>query len=57
MIEQEDVERLAQVAGLSIDPAHLPGVLSNMRILLAQAELLMTPPVAAEVEPATAYRA
>jgi hypothetical protein len=57
MIEKEDVERLAQVAGLNIDPAHLPGVLTNMRILLAQAEYLMTPPIAAEVEPATAYRA
>jgi hypothetical protein len=57
MIEEEDVERLAYVAGLSIDPAHLPGVLANMRILLAQAAHLMTPPIAPEIEPATAYRA
>jgi hypothetical protein len=57
MIEEEDVERLAKVAGLSIDPAHLPGVLTNMRILLAQADYLMTPPIAAEVEPAAVYRA
>ncbi len=57
MIEEEDVERLAQVAGLNIDPAHLPGVWNNLRVLLAQAELLMTPPLAAEVEPAPAYRA
>jgi len=57
MIEQEDVERLARVAGLTIDPAHLPGVVTNMRILLAQAALLMTPPIAPEVEPAPAYHA
>lgn len=57
MIEQEDVEKLAKVAGLRIDPAHLPGVLNNMRILVSQAELLMTPPTEAEIEPAPAYRA
>lgn len=57
MIEQEDVERLAQMAGLNIDPAYLPGVMENLRILLAQAALLMTPPIAAEIEPAPAYRA
>jgi hypothetical protein len=57
MIDEEDVERLAQVAGLSIDPAHLPGVTNNLRILHAQAALLTTPELAPEVEPATAYRA
>jgi hypothetical protein len=57
MIEQEDVEGLARVAGLTIDPAHLPGVMTNMRILLAQAALLMTPPIVPEVEPAPAYHA
>lgn len=57
MIEREDVEGLARVAGLNIDPSHLPGVVANMRILLAQAALLMSPPVEPEVEPAPAYRA
>jgi len=57
MIDEEDVERLAHVAGLRIDPAHLPGVMTNLRILYAQAALLTTPPLAAEVEPAPAYRA
>ena len=56
VVDEQDVERLAQVAGLRIDPAHLPGVLNNLRILLAQTAYLMTPPLAAESEPAPAYR-
>jgi len=57
MIDERDVETLARMAGLKIDPAHLPGVTSNLRTLIEQAELLMTPPIAGETEPAATYHA
>jgi hypothetical protein len=56
MDEQDRLEVLAEMAGLSIDPAYHSGVAQNLRILLAQGDLLNDPPLAAEVEPATAYR-
>jgi hypothetical protein len=52
----EDVERLARMAGLVIDPAYLPGVTRNLEVLLAQAALLMAPPLPAEIEPAAIFR-
>jgi hypothetical protein len=57
MIDEQDVETLARMAGLKIDPAYLPGVTNNLRTLIDQAALLMTPPIAPETEPATAYHA
>lgn len=57
MIGEQDVLILAGVAGLDINPAHLPGVINNLRVLLEQAALLMTPPIAAEIEPAAIFRA
>lgn len=51
----EDVERLAGMAGLKIDPAHLPGVARNLSILLDQADLLFDPPIDPLVEPATQF--
>lgn len=48
---------LAKMAGLEIDPAYLPGVTANLRTLLDQAALLVTPPLAPEIEPAAVYRA
>ena len=57
MIDEKDVLILAGVAGLEIDPAHLPGVTNNLRILLEQAALLMTPSIAAEIEPGAIFRA
>lgn len=56
MNEQDSLVLLAEMAGLTIDPAYHPGVGQNLRILLAQGDLLNDPPLAAEVEPATAYR-
>lgn len=47
---------LAKVAGLTIDPAHLPGVTHNLEILLAQAALLFDTPIDPMVEPAPVYR-
>ena len=56
MIEDDDVMRLARMAGLTIDPAHLPGVVRNLDILMAQAGLLMSPPIDPLVEPAPVFR-
>lgn len=56
MIEDDDVMRLARMAGLTIDPAHLPGVVRNLDILMAQAGLLMSPPIEPLVEPAPVFR-
>ncbi|MET0364126.1 MAG: DUF4089 domain-containing protein [Sphingobium sp.] len=53
---QEDVAVLARMAGLDIDPAHLPGVTRNLAILLDQAALLFDPPIDVLVEPAPVYR-
>lgn len=57
MIDEQNVTTLARMAGLEIDPAYLPGVTNNLRTLLDQAALLMTPPIAPETEPVAAYRA
>jgi hypothetical protein len=56
MIDDDDVMRLARMAGLTIDPAHLPGVVRNLDILMAQAALLMSPPIDPIVEPAPVFR-
>lgn len=51
-----DVERLARMAGLKIDPAHLPGVTHNLSILLQQAALFLDGSMKPTVEPATIFR-
>jgi hypothetical protein len=56
LLDEGDVERLARMAGLTIDPAHLPGVIRNLGILLDQAALLMDPPIDPVVEPAPIFR-
>jgi hypothetical protein len=56
-IEEADVVRLARVAGFTIDPAFRAGVARNLGVLLAQADLLMTPPLDAVIEPAPVFRA
>lgn len=53
---EDEIALLARMAGLAIDPAHLPGVTRNMAILLAQAASLAEVPVDAMVEPATVFR-
>jgi hypothetical protein len=50
-----DVEMLALMAELTIDPAHLPGVVRNLTILLDQAALFLDPPINPLVEPAVVY--
>jgi hypothetical protein len=52
----EDVERLARMAGLSIDPAYLPSVTRNFCILLDQAALIVDQRIDAIVEPAPVFR-
>jgi hypothetical protein len=52
----EDVERLAQMAGLNISPAFLPSVALNLNILLDQAALILDRPIDALVEPAPVFR-
>jgi len=53
---EDQVVKLAEVAGLTIDPAHMPGVARNLDILLAQAAVLAQAPVGQMVEPAPVYR-
>lgn len=55
-MKSEHAETLANMAGLEIDPDHLPGVVRNLETLLGQAALLMAPPLPAEVEPAAIFR-
>jgi hypothetical protein len=54
--DQTEVMMLARMAGLAIDPAHLPGVTHNLGLLLGQAALLMNAPIDPLVEPAPVYR-
>lgn len=56
VIDKNEVEVLAKMAGLKIDPAYLQGVTDSLRTLLGQGVLLMSPPIAPEVEPAAALR-
>jgi Asp-tRNA(Asn)/Glu-tRNA(Gln) amidotransferase C subunit len=56
MIDERDVKWIAELAGLEIEPAFLPGVTRNLETLLDQAALLMAPPLAAEIEPAPVFR-
>jgi hypothetical protein len=55
-MDEADVTLLARMAGLDIDPAHLPGVTRNLTILLDQAAQLFEPPIDVLVEPAPVYR-
>lgn len=55
-VSDEDVAALARVAGLTIDPAHLPGVRMNLSVLLGQAALFLDPPMPPIIEPAPVYR-
>lgn len=55
ILTSDEVLAQAKLAGLTIDPAHLPGVTSNLEILRRQAELFMAPPVDPVVEPAPVF--
>jgi len=55
-VTEEHVHLLAQIAGIEIAPAHLPGVIANLDTLLAQADLLFAESLDPAVEPAPAYR-
>lgn len=55
-MSEAEVLLLARMAGLDIDPAHLPGVTRNLGILLDQAACLFDPPLDPLVEPAPVYR-
>ncbi len=47
---------LAAAIALPIDPAHLAGVATNVRRLLAQAEIVMSVALPPETEPAPIFR-
>lgn len=51
-----ELDHLARMAGLAIDPAHAPGVIRNLAILLQQAAVLDQAVVGPLVEPAPVYR-
>lgn len=51
----DDVRLLAEMAGLKIDPAYLPGVIRNLDIILAQAAVLAQAPLDPLVEPAPVF--
>jgi hypothetical protein len=55
-ITETEVKAWAEMSGLSIDPAHLPSVTVAMVMLGKQAEMLFSPPVPAEIEPAAVFR-
>ena len=49
------VEAAAQLVGLSLDPAHLPGVILNLERIAEMAGLVMDFPLPEETEPAPVY--
>jgi hypothetical protein len=55
IMDETDILLLARMAGLDIDPDHLPGVARNLDILLDQAAQLFDPPIDPLVEPAPVY--
>ena len=54
---EEDVRALAGMAGITIDPAYMPGVIRNLEILLTQAGHLAQAPLDPMVEPAPVFPA
>lgn len=54
---EEDVKPLAAMAGIVIDPAHMPGVIRNLEILQSEAGVLAQVPLDAAVEPAPVFPA
>lgn len=49
------IEHLAQLSGLEIAPAHMPGVIANMTTLLERAEELFAAPIEPAIEPAPVF--
>lgn len=49
------IEHLAQLSGLEIAPAHMPGVIANMATLLDRAEELFASPIEPATEPAPVF--
>lgn len=54
---EEQVEVLASIAGLRIDPAYLPSVLRNLEVVLAEAAALHETLLDRRIEPAPVFRA
>lgn len=54
---EEDVKALAGMAGIVIDPAHMPGVIRNLDILQSQAGILAQALLDPAVEPAPVFPA
>jgi len=56
MTTDDDVVRLARMVGLIIDPDIRAGVARTLDGLMEQVDLLMTPPLPPEIEPAPVFR-
>jgi hypothetical protein len=50
------VDAAAVLIGLTLDPAHRPGVIVNLERIAAMAALVMDFPLPAETEPAPIYQ-
>lgn len=55
-VSEEQVQVLAQLAGLRIAPEHMPGVIRSLGILLGEAQVLGQISIVAAIEPAAVYR-
>jgi len=55
-ISEADVERLAEVAGVSIAPAELPAVAVALGVLLTAARLVSELPLPDDIEAAPVFR-
>ena len=56
-MSEDDLAVLAAMAGLTIDPAHAPGVIRNLAILQREAAVLAQARIDPWVEPAPVFRA
>ena len=53
---EEEVRLLAALQNIAIAPGHVPGVVRNLAVLIAQAELLFDPALDVLIEPAPVFR-
>jgi hypothetical protein len=55
-VTEADVERLAAVVGVPIDPAEIPAVATALAVLLNAAQLVSEFPLSDDVEAAPVFR-
>ena len=54
-IDEDDVRRLAQLAGLDLNPAHVPGLIANFRVIAAIAASVNEFPLTDDIENSAVY--